>query len=424
MFHLRKTWLMVSLLFVLAACGGSNTGGNNGGGGDGGGGGGGGDAGGVLIVSTKVPTQEPTQAPTQRPTATTEPTTAPTRASDLVTIPVDMSDLQTYTYDNDLFSIDIPSSWIESDNSTEQEILVRFIDEYENGVILVNLFDYGTPADSDELTTLLNNYLDSQYSVQDGYSRNDAVVQNDGSVLVSWGYDFSSGTQVARLLGNSFIEQKDTTISLLSFAIPEEQFADLQDVAIEVINSYTYNPVTEVANGGTSSGDVDANGWGMVEITDLETYTYDTGLFSIDIPEGWELQDNSTSGEANVLWLDPTQNALIVVDIFETDAASTSPEDLEELLRSYLEQTFSSYPDFELGDVVEQSDGSLLIVWSYTADASGLEGMVLGNSFIEQRGSYISLLTLLVPDEQFENLMDMTNDILNSYVIDTSALLP
>jgi hypothetical protein len=124
------------------------------------------------------------------------------------------------------------------------------------------------------------------------------------------------------------------------------------------------------------------------------------------------------------LWLDPTQNALIVVDIFETDAASTSPEDLEELLRSYLEQTFSSYPDFELGDVVEQSDGSLLIVWSYTADASGLEGMVLGNSFIEQRGSYISLLTLLVPDEQFENLMDMTNDILNSYVIDTSALLP
>lgn len=411
---IKLTSLFLSMLLLLTACGGNNNAGNTDGGG------GGGSDGGVIIVSTKEPSVQPTAEPTEEPTP--EPTQAPTRTG-LVTLPVDMSDLETYTYDNDLFSLEIPSSWSASDLSTDQEILVRFIDENENGVIGVNLFDYGQEADTDILTDILNRYLDSLYSTSEGYSRNDAVVQNDGSVLVTWGYDFSLGTKTARLLGNTFIEQKDTTLSLMTIGLPEEQFNDLESDAARIVNSYSFNPVTDVATMPSTSGGVDENGWRMVEVTDLETYDYETGLFSIDIPQGWTLQDSSTSGEAIHVWLDPSQNALIVTDIFEGNADTTDAQ-LSEILTSYLESTFGQYPDFQMGDVSTQSDGSQLIVWSYTATAGNIEGTLLGNTFIEKRGSYISLLSTVVPDAQFDHLLEMTNEIINSYVINTEAPLP
>jgi len=67
----------------------------------------------------------------------------------------------------------------------------------------------------------------------------------------------------------------------------------------------------------------------------------------------------------------------------------------------------------------------VLIVWSYTAEATGgVKTKLLGNSFIEQRDDKISILTTAVPDEQFDALREATNKIINSYKIDPSSALP
>ena len=87
--------------------------------------------------------------------------------------------------------------------------------------------------------------------------------------------------------------------------------------------------------------------------------------------------------------------------------------------------TVVSEADFSMNDPKAQSDGSQLIVWSYTANASGgAKVKLLGNSFIEQRADKLSILTSAVPDEQFDTLKPETNTVINSYSIDASAALP
>ena len=125
-----------------------------------------------------------------------------------------------------------------------------------------------------------------------------------------------------------------------------------------------------------------------------------------------------------MLWTDPTENGLIVVDIFGS-STEQSDDELIELLQNFLTRSFGSEADFTMDDPKAQSDGSQLIVWSYTANASGgVQGTLLGNSFVEQRGDKISILTTTVPEDQFDTLQPDTDTIINSYSIDSSADLP
>jgi predicted small lipoprotein YifL len=161
----------------------------------------------------------------------------------------------------------------------------------------------------------------------------------------------------------------------------------------------------------------------MVEFGTLRTYSHPSGVFEIDIPENWSLQDNSKPDEIIIVWTDPTQNGGVIVDIFE-DETVYSEEELTDILRAFLDNSFGSQPDFDVDDPVTQNDGSILLVWSYLATADNdTEVQLLGNSFIEQRGNKVSILTTLIPDEQFDDLVEYTDEIINTYVINRDAPL-
>ena len=97
---------------------------------------------------------------------------------------------------------------------------------------------------------------------------------------------------------------------------------------------------------------------------------------------------------------------------------------LAEMLKSYLDKTFGQQPDFSQ-DPAKESGPSQLIVWSYTGKGTNnTEAKLLGNSFIKQVGNKISLFTIVVPDEQFDELLPKTNEVLGSYKIDPAADLP
>jgi len=379
---------------------------------------------------TERPTSTPRPTPKPKPTAEPEPTDEPTveepteASGGPKTEKVDMTDLQTYTYKTNIFSIDIPASWSSEDKSTPTEVLVRFSDKGENGVVLVDLFEATGEKTADELTKMLSDYLDTTYSKQEKFSQDTPKPQTDGSILIVWGYDtkVSTGATI-RLLGNSFIEQRDNLISVETIALPDEQFDSLKEPINTILNSYKIDtsvplssepPATAIPTGQTQD----------IVIGDLQTYTYDTGLFSIDAPVDWTLKDNSKPGEAILLWTDSTENGLLVVDLFQEEKEQTQDE-LVTFLKSFLNKSFQAQADFAMDPPKPQTDGSVLIVWTYTAEASGgAKTKLLGNSFIEQKGDKISILTTAVPDEQFERLLDTTNKIINSYSIDSSAALP
>ncbi|MFV9506662.1 MAG: DUF4352 domain-containing protein [Oscillochloridaceae bacterium umkhey_bin13] len=160
-----------------------------------------------------------------------------------------------------------------------------------------------------------------------------------------------------------------------------------------------------------------------VEIGRLMPYEHPSGVFRIDIPEGWDLQDNSRPDELILIWTDPTRNGGVIVDIFEDETIYT-PDQLIDILETFLNNSFGSEPDFFMGDPETQGDDSILIVWSYTAEAdNGVEVSLLGNSFIEQRGNKVSILTTLIPEDQFDDLVDRTDELINTYRINPDAVL-
>jgi hypothetical protein len=382
-----------------------------------------------TVTPRPKPTAKPTAAPTEEPTAapTEEPTGEPTAASgSLATKKIDMENLKTYSYKTSIFAIDVPESWAADDRSSATEVLVRFTDNTENGVVLVDLFENKEQQTQEQLTKLLNDYLDQTYTKQKKFSRDDPKPQSDGSVLVVWGYDVDLSTgKTVRLLGNSFVEQHDNLISVLTWAVPEEQFDSLRTQIHALINSYKIDSSISVAGGSSPTAESGASGQlKPVEIGELETYNYSTGLFSIDVPKSWTLKDNSKTGEAILVWSDASENGLLIVDLFQEKQQQSSDE-LVKLLQNFLNKSFQSEQDFSMDDPKEQSDGSQLIVWSYTAKATGgVNAKLLGNSFIEQHGDKVSILTTAVPDDQFDKLKPETNKIINSYTIDPSADLP
>ena len=63
-----------------------------------------------------------------------------------------------------------------------------------------------------------------------------------------------------------------------------------------------------------------------------------------------------------------------------------------------------------------------MLVWTYHDKNLNLKA--LGNSFIEQRDTKVSILSTVVPDAQFDKLLDKTNAIIQSYKIEPAATLP
>jgi len=181
----------------------------------------------------------------------------------------------------------------------------------------------------------------------------------------------------------------------------------------------TAEPTDVVLSDNTNSSDLQP-----VEIGDLKAYAHESGVFQIDIPENWDLQDTSKPGELILIWTDPSQNGAVIVDIFE-DANTYTDEELTSTLQKYLENSFGSQPDFYVEDPTPQSDGSILIVWTYTATADNdVQATLLGNTFVQQNGDKITLLSTLVPQDQFDALVDQTNEIINAYVVTPEASIP
>jgi len=236
-------------------------------------------------------------------------------------------------------------------------------------------------------------------------------------MLIVWSYTGEgTGGVKAKLLGNSFIKQVGNKVSLFTLVVPNEQFDKLEESLNKVLDSYKINDSISL------KADDNPGQLQDVEIGDLETYNYKTGLFSIDVPTNWTVRDNSKSGEAIVLWSEPSGNATVVVDIFEKQEQQTSDE-LTGFLKDFLTKTFGNEDQFSIDDPSPQKDGSVLLVWTYNDKQRG-DVAVLGNSFIEQRGDKISILSTVVPETQFDALLDKTNEIIQSYTIDEGAALP
>jgi eukaryotic-like serine/threonine-protein kinase len=194
-------------------------------------------------------------------------------------------------------------------------------------------------------------------------------------------------------------------------------------IDIPTQNDPTNNDPTPDVTIPPSTGTDTSKKFQQVEITSLNTYKHSSGLFEIDIPTGWTPTDTSKPGETIVVWFDPSQNALVAVDIFKAPADS-SPNKLTEFLQDFLRKTFGSKPGFSMDSPTPQPDGSIEIVWGFDESVKGAKARIQGNSFIWKKGSKVTLLTTGVLADQFPRLKDSINKIINSFKLNANVNIP
>lgn len=161
-----------------------------------------------------------------------------------------------------------------------------------------------------------------------------------------------------------------------------------------------------------------------VEAGSLKLFQDKTGVFSIQVPENWSLRDASQKGEAIVAWTDPDQNSMVGVAVFEHKAPLGSRE-VGGILQAYVQGIFESEQDVVINAPQQQPDGSTLMSGSYTSVLSNnVRIQMIFNSFIEQQGDKIGLITIALPATEVERLMPVLNQILQSYQLNPQAKMP
>ncbi len=153
---------------------------------------------------------------------------------------IDIGNTQEYIHRNNLFSIDIPSQWKIKENKKDNEVVVVWTDKTENTFVIVDIANLQPKLNQQQLTEGLQNGLRISFAKQPGFKM-EVPTTNNGRVQIPWSYNVSVTGFSGRMFGYSFIEQEGDKVTIVSYALPEDQFDSLNNKLIEIVDSYEVN---------------------------------------------------------------------------------------------------------------------------------------------------------------------------------------
>jgi hypothetical protein len=147
--------------------------------------------------------------------------------------------LESFKHQSGVFSIDVPKGWKNQDTSKPgQEVTVQWTDPTGNALISVTVINAPKEAvPKEKLGEVLQQVLKDILGSQKDFAMEPPQSQPDGSTQVTFSYTESSQGVTAKVQGNSFIEQKEDKILILTFGSLADQFADLKEPYTKVANS-------------------------------------------------------------------------------------------------------------------------------------------------------------------------------------------
>jgi C1A family cysteine protease len=146
----------------------------------------------------------------------------------------------------------------------------------------------------------------------------------------------------------------------------------------------------------------------------VSTYHHKSGWFSLARPGNWNVTDNSGAGEVIVSIIDPTENGVVVVRVYQPSRGYTQAE-LGEMLKGFLRERMGTFDAFTMGDSKSQKDGSLGLCFKYNSVVAGVSYKMYGDAFIEQHNGLIGLITLIMPQDQYDAKQKDAYAIVNSF---------
>jgi len=336
------------------------------------------------------PPPPPADTPTPPEAATAIPPT-PTEAGAL-------PEYTEYSHPSGAFSVEYPADWTVDDRSRADTISVFWYPEEQYATASVFATSVAGIADAE---TRVHDLIDewmidaSAFATDPDYEELSREDQEDDSVLLRFYYTREGEPTQA----GCFFEVQDSIFSALCLGADEERWDNMVGVLNHMFNSYVVT--TPTAEGPASS---------------YSEYEHPSGVFGIEYPEGWTIEDLSTEGQNIFVSFSAENGAFVFAQLLDV-GETLSAQGMNDLINGILGAGFGRAPGYQEVSRTVQPNGGVLALFTYTADGAVMNAGTL----FEQRGTLVSALTVGAPAQVFGSHTADFDHAGNSYTIDETA---
>ena len=326
------------------------------------------------------------------PTATSVPATPSSEKGNLP------SRYTKYSDPSGVFSIEHPSDWPIDDRSLPGTVSIFWYPEpqYATASLFVTNLE-GIPDPQARIHDLIDEWMidASSFATDPDYEELSRQDQGDGSVLLRFYYTREDEPTQAGCL----FEIQDTLFSALCLSAAEEEWDQMVQVLDHMADSYVVTPPVAERPGSS-----------------YVQYAHPSGVFSIEHPADWTVEDLSTAGQNIFISFSTEIGAFVFAQLTDAGGAM-SPQDFDNYVSGVLDAGFGRAPQYQELSRTVQPNGGVLVLFSYIADGNQMNA----GSLFEQRGTLVSFLTVGAPAQVFDSFTDDFDHAGNSYSVDETA---
>ncbi|MBC8163051.1 MAG: hypothetical protein H7Z42_17740 [Roseiflexaceae bacterium] len=140
-----------------------------------------------------------------------------------------------------------------------------------------------------------------------------------------------------------------------------------------------------------------------VDLSRRRAYRHSDQAFTLAVPQGWLTEDISGADELRVRFTEPRENALMVANLIQIEQQFDAAA-LMRLLQAHIRDAYGAQPAFAIEPILSPIDGRIAATWRYRPTQAETSAQLTGTSFIQQHGTRLAVLSVIVPSAQHAQL--------------------
>jgi hypothetical protein len=328
------------------------------------------------------------------------------------TKPIVFGKPKTYEHESGWFKMDIPSNWKAADSSKADEQIVTFSDPTGNAAVVVDIFTSEKAMTDADMSTLTSTFIKDKFNTYKKFTSSKAQVVRKGLITVKFGYNQPLGSKSIPMTGESFMRNHDDAMyALVTMLVPTEQYAKIKTNLYDMVDTLEVD-TSALKSTGAADGAFGA----------LASYNHPKKAFSVDLPETWEITDNSKTGVISMLFEQPSGQSFAMVEVLKNAKGPYKKQDLGKIVTAYVEDTIGSNVEgFQALDPTVTDANSATIAFNFTVERDGKEQSMTGVVLLTQNGTNVGYLRVVMPTEQVDVNVETLNTIGDSFKVSKTA---
>lgn len=327
------------------------------------------------------------------------------------TQPIQIGTLETVDHESGWFSIDIPKNWKATDSTKPgEEAIVTFTDPTGNAAIVVDVFPFDKEVTQAKMGEFLTTFINDKFADYPKFSASEAKDFGKNGASIGFSYDQKVGKQTFKMYGDSFIELHDgKMMSIMTVLLPKDQYDKVSKKVFAMLDTFKANPDALTAASAET-------------ISDLQTFTHKSKLFSISVPAAWDVKDNSKTGKVSVVISNPDGYSFVMVEGFKNAKGAMDKKTLLSTLDSYVDDAIgANVENFQGNDAKASSATSASKSFNFTIKDGDKETAMTGIVYLDQVDKALVFLRVAVPTDSIDANKDALDEIGNSFKVNGKA---